>query len=184
MNKNLIDISRFLSLVLRHKPESIGVKLDKNGWILVDELINKVNATKKYYNLTKDLLDEIVRTNDKKRFAYSQDGLKIRASQGHSIDINLNLSVKVPPRYLYHGTSESAINSIKNDGLKKMNRNHVHMNENPIMSEKVGARHGKPKVLRIRALDMNNDGIKFYLSENKVWLTDDINAKYIDFDWK
>ena len=183
MSKDLINLSRFLSLVLRHKPDTVGIDLDENGWVLVDELINKVNLTNRHYCLTREILNEIVRTNDKKRFAFSPDGSKIRASQGHSIDVNLDLVEKQPPFYLYHGTAEKSIDSIKKDGLKKMARNHVHMNEIPSMSESVGSRHGKPRVLRIRALDMYKDGIPFYLSENKVWLTNNVNIKYIDFDW-
>jgi len=187
MKRDLIGLSKFLSLVLRHNPSLIGIKLDDNGWINCDELISKANDYQKsnrYPEMTKDILDEVVRTNDKKRFSYSQDGLKIRASQGHSIDVNLALSPKEPPEYLYHGTAERFIDNIKVDGLKKMARQHVHMNEIPSMSEKVGSRHGTPKVLRIKSREMYLDGENFYLSDNKVWLTDHVGTKYIDFDWK
>ncbi len=186
MKKELIGLSRFLSLVLRHDPAIIGIKLDKNGWVSCDELISKVNKyknEKKSIELTKEILDEVVDTNDKKRFAYSQDKIKIRASQGHSIDVDLKLKPVEPPEYLYHGTAYRFIKSIKEDGLNKMSRQHVHMNEIPSMSEKVGSRHGTAKVLRIRANEMYKNGVNFYLSENKVWLTDNIDTKYIDFDW-
>lgn len=184
MKRNLIGLSKFLSLVLRHNPSLIGIILDSNGWVRCDELISKVNSYKNYPELTKDILDEVVATNEKKRFAYSKDGLMIRASQGHSIEIDLALMPKEPPEYLYHGTAEKYVDNIKKSGLLRMNRQHVHMNDNPSMSEKVGARHGTPKVLRINANEMYLDGENFYLSENNVWLTDYIDPKYIDFDWK
>ena len=185
MKRDLIGLSKFLSLILRHNPSVIGITLDDNGWVNCDELIAKANnSSNKHPKITRSILDEIVATNEKKRFAYNKDGTMIRASQGHSIEVELELEGKEPPEYLYHGTAEKYVYNIKDLGLMRMHRQHVHMNEDPVMSEKVGARHGTPKVLRIRAKEMYLDGENFYLSENNVWLVDFIDPKYIDFDWK
>ena len=178
-------MGKFLALILRHQPETIGLKLDSNGWADVQELIDLSNSYQKaegYTPLTMELLDEIVETNDKKRFEYSEDGWCIRASQGHSINVDLDLDPKDPPEFLYHGTAERFIDAIKVSGLKKMSRNHVHMNVDPKMSLKVGMRHGKPILLKVRAKEMDADGYKFYLSKNNVWLTDEVPVKYIEFN--
>jgi len=185
MKKELVGISKFLSLVLRHKPEVLGIEMDSEGWVDADELIKKYNAHQpsgkfRLQVITKDILDEVVATNDKKRFAYSNDGLRIRASQGHSINIDLNLVPKVPPEYLYHGTADRFISSIFKEGLKKMNRQHVHLSQSVETAIKVGSRHGKPKVLRVRAGGMKKDGFSFFLSDNGVWLVDNVPEKYID----
>lgn len=187
MRKELIGMSKFLSFVLRHRPESIGLQMDENGWVDVNELIDKSNIYQKgsgYEPLTKEILDEIVATNEKKRFSYSDDGWLIRASQGHSVDIDLDLKPKSPPEYLYHGTADRFINLIKKDGLKKMNRNHVHLSSTFETALKVGQRHGNPKVLRIKSKEMDKDGLLLFLSDNDVWLADEVPAKYIEFDWK
>ena len=183
MRKEIIETGKFLALILRHKPETIGIKLDSNGWVDVQELIDKASIyqkTERHIPLTKKILDEIVATNDKKRFEYSEDGWSIRASQGHSIAVALDLDPIDPPEFLYHGTAEKFLDAIKISGIKKMSRNHVHMNANPQMSLKVGMRHGKPVVLKIRAKEMDADGYKFFLSKNNVWLTEEVPIKYID----
>lgn len=186
-DKELVEISKFLSLVLRHNPSVIDLHLDENGWADVSELIDKLSLARQSMgkpSVDKAKLDEVVRTNDKQRFAYSPDGWKIRASQGHSIDVDLNLSPKAPPTFLYHGTTDKNLHSISINGLKKMNRNHVHLSSDITTASKVGQRYGTPKVLRIKALDMVKDGYDFYCSENNVWLTDSVLSKYIEIDWK
>jgi len=182
MRKELIGLSKFISLVLRHRPETIGIQMDNNGWVEVKELVEKSNEHQKSGRnsfLTKEILDEIVATNEKKRFSYSEDGLKIRASQGHSIGVDLALSPKDPPEFLYHGTADRFLDSIKKDGLKRMNRDHVHLSSDLNTVIKVGQRHGKPEVLKINSKEMQKDGFKFYLSENNVWLTESVPSKYI-----
>ncbi|WP_326981576.1 RNA 2'-phosphotransferase [Chryseobacterium sp. MYb264] len=171
-------ISKFLSLVLRHKPEVINLTLDENGWTSVDELLTK-SKRDVHQGLTFEELDEIVETNDKKRFVFNEDKTRIRANQGHSIDIDLALKPQQPPEFLYHGTAESNIDSILEKGIEKRNRQHVHLSQDKETATKVGMRHGKPVILSIKTTEMSEDGILFYLSENNVWLTDFVDAKYI-----
>ena len=177
MEKNLKNTSKFLSLVLRHNPAQIGLQLDENGWESVDELIEKVNA--KGNTLYIDLLNEIVETNDKKRFAFNDDKTKIRASQGHSIEIDLVLKPIEPPDILYHGTATRFVDSILKEGLTKQQRQHVHLSEKLETATAVGARHGKPTILMVNAKQMHEDGFLFYKSENDVWLTDAVPLNYI-----
>jgi putative RNA 2'-phosphotransferase len=177
MNNNLKPISKFLSLVLRHKPEEIGLSLDENGWASVQELMEKMNE--KGISINMELLDAIVETNDKKRFAFNEDKTRIRASQGHSIDVDLNMEPAEPPAFLYHGTGEKNLSLILATGIKKMNRQHVHLSKDKETAVTVGSRHGKPVVLTVRSGQMHTDGIKFYLSANGVWLTEFVDVKYI-----
>lgn len=180
MNENIAKtVSKFLSLVLRHSPEKIGLKLDENGWADVDELILK--CSKKGQKLDTVLLDYVVENNDKKRFAYNEDKTKIRASQGHSISVELNLAETEPLEYLYHGTVGKFMDNIQKEGLKKMSRQHVHLSKDKETATKVGSRRGVPQILTVRSGAMYRDGFKFYLSENNVWLTDEVPAKYIEF---
>ncbi|MFB9077778.1 RNA 2'-phosphotransferase [Flavobacterium procerum] len=180
MNENTAKtVSKFLSLVLRHSPEKIGLKLDENGWADVKELIAKCN--KKGNRMDAELLDYVVENNDKKRFAYNEDKTKIRASQGHSISVELNLAETEPLEYLYHGTVGKFMESIRNEGLKKMSRQHVHLSKDKETATKVGSRRGTPQILTVRSGAMFRDGFKFYLSENNVWLTDEVPSKYIQF---
>ncbi|MCD1115507.1 RNA 2'-phosphotransferase [Chryseobacterium turcicum] len=169
--------SKFLSYVLRHHPELINLNLDENGWANVDELIAK--STNDSQGFTFEELDEIVETNDKKRFIFNEDKTRIRANQGHSIDINLALISQQPPEFLYHGTAQCNIDSILEKGIEKRSRQHVHLSQDKETANKVGMRHGKPIILTINTQKMFEDGIKFYLSENNVWLTDFVDAKYI-----
>ncbi len=175
MNKRLVKTSKFLSLVLRHKPESIGVQLDAEGWVPVDELLDACKRAGK--PLTLEYLHNIVEQNDKKRFVIRKG--KIRANQGHSLQINLNLKAKTPPDILFHGTASKFIPLIRNEGLRKMNRQHVHLSIDIRTARKVGIRHGNPIVLQIDARSMQNYGYEFYLSENHVWLTDTVPWEYI-----
>ncbi len=171
------NISRFLSYVLRHHPEFINLNLDENGWADVNELITK--STKDSQGFTFDELDEMLQTNDKKRFIFNEDKSRIRANQGHSIDINLALNPQRPPEFLYHGTAQNNIESTLKKGIEKRSRQHVHLSEDRETATKVGMRHGKPIILTISTGKMSEDGIEFYLSENEVWLTDFVDAKYI-----
>jgi putative RNA 2'-phosphotransferase len=178
MNTNLIKISKFLSLVLRHAPETIHLDMDKNGWVIIQHLIDNAR-TYKNMPLNKDLIKTIVETNNKQRFIISDDGEKIRANQGHSIPVDLGLESQIPPDILYHGTATRFLGSIMRDGLKPMKRQYVHLSRTEEIAISVGKRHGKPIVLYINAKGMYEDGYKFYLSENKVWLTDTAPLKYI-----
>lgn len=170
-------ISKFLSLVLRHQPEIIRLTLDENGWAKVEELISK--STNFSQSFTFQELEEIVETNDKKRFIFNEDKTKIRANQGHSIDIDLAVKPQQPPEFLYHGTAQSSVDAILENGIEKRSRQHVHLSQDKETATKVGMRHGKPIILTIDTGKMSKDGILFYLSENNVWLTDFVDPKYI-----
>ncbi len=177
--KTTKDISKFLSLVLRHSPQTIELQLDQNGWADINELIRLCNAFNK--NIDDELLNQVVESNDKKRFAFNEDKTKIRASQGHSISVELNIDEIIPMDMLFHGTVEKCLEAIKKEGLQKMSRQHVHLSSDEETAVKVGSRRGKPIILTVNAKEMYDDGFKFYLSENKVWLTDHVPAKYIEF---
>jgi putative RNA 2'-phosphotransferase len=173
-----VRISKFLSLVLRHSPETINLNMDRNGWVSINELIENAN---KYKNmrLTVDLIKTIVKNNDKQRFIISDDGEKIRANQGHSLTVDLELESKTPPDILYHGTASRFLDSILKNGLNSMSRQYVHLSSTEETALTVGKRHGNPIILYINAKKMNEDGYKFYLSENNIWLVDKVPAKYI-----
>lgn len=174
---NEVSKSKFLSLVLRHKPEEIGLVLDQNGWASIDELIALANA--RGTNLSRPQIESIVKNNDKQRFALSEDGTKIRANQGHSIDIALGLAPQIPPERLYHGTATRFLESIREKGLHPASRQHVHLSSDLATAEKVGSRHGRPVVLTVESGQMARDGHLFYLSENGVWLTGNVPPKYL-----
>lgn len=175
----LVKLSKFLSLVLRHKPDEIGIELDSQGWVEVEELLNKIKENGN--EISFEELKYIVDTSDKKRFAFNEDSSKIRANQGHSIDIKLDFKEVIPPDFLYHGTAEKNIESILKTGLNKGNRHHVHLSINKETALKVGSRHGKAIILKIKSKEMYENGIKFYISENNVWLTDFVSKEYIEF---
>lgn len=181
MNKKQLErSSKFLSLVLRHAPETIDIQLDNNGWVPVAQLLQQ--AAQHDHPLTRAELEEIVATSDKKRFAFSDDGLAIRANQGHSVaSIDLALPPATPPAILYHGTATRFIASIKTSGLHAGSRNHVHLSLNQETAINVGERHGKPAILVVRAEAMHQQGHAFYLSANGVWLTAAVPASFIDF---
>ena len=172
------EVSRFLSLVLRHKPETIGIKLDKNGWVKVIDLLDKLQEHGK--GITLDELKSIVDNNDKQRFGFSKDGIHIRANQGHSLNVDLQLKAVRPPSVLYHGTSKRFQKEIETDGLKKMNRDHVHLSEDVDVAINVALRRGKDYIIyKINSWHMDSNGIKFYKSENGVWLTDYVSHLYL-----
>jgi putative RNA 2'-phosphotransferase len=179
MKQNLVRLSKFLSLVLRHKPETIGLFLDSQGWARVDELLTKARAAG--VPLTEELLREVVEQNDKQRFALSDDGTRIRANQGHSINIDLGLEPLTPPQFLYHGTATRFLDLIKHQGLIAGNRQYVHLSLDEQTAVKVGQRHGRPVVLIIQAATMNEEGLKFYRSANGVWLTERVPVEYLVF---
>lgn len=180
MNKNkLIDLSRFLSYVLRHKPEAIGLNMESDGWVRVEELLAKMSVNGK--DITLDVLEIIVQQDDKQRYSFNSDKTLIRANQGHSIEIDLNLEPVDPPKYLYHGTTGRNLESIRKSGLLKQQRHHVHLSENTDTAKRVGARYGKPVILKIFAGDMVRAGHTFYCSDNNVWLTDAVPPEFIEF---
>lgn len=170
-------ISKLLSLVLRHKPEAIGITLDENGWTNVDVLLNKINDSGIFINA--DILSHVVETNAKKRFAFNNTLDKIRANQGHSIEVELGYTAKQPPTILYHGTADRFVPQIQQTGLLKMNRQHVHLSADIETAQRVGQRHGKPMVLEILAEQMFSDKFEFYMSDNGVWLTDHVPVKFL-----
>lgn len=177
MDKDIVQQSKFLSRVLRHQPERIGISLDPNGWVPVDELIEAY--TKHGMILNREMLERIVEQNNKKRFSFSEDGLKIRANQGHSVSVDLNLEAIEPPERLYHGTASHYLPSIRKDGLVKGKRHHVHLSEDPITAHQVGKRHGSPVILQIAAKEMHQDGYVFFRSANGVWLTEFVPVRYM-----
>lgn len=172
-------VSKLLSYVLRHKPEAYQLDMDKNGWVDLNQLINKVNQNGGQLNL--ELIQEVVANNDKQRFKLDLTNHRIRANQGHSININLELQEQTPPECLYHGTSVDTIPKIKATGIKKMNRHLVHLSQDESTAKIVGSRHGRPAVLKVKAQRMHAQGLKFFLSENGVWLTDFVDPDFIDF---
>jgi putative RNA 2'-phosphotransferase len=177
--KDVKSTSKFLSLVLRHQPEKIGLTMDSAGWVSVEELLQKLKKHGK--GISMDFLKEVVDTNDKKRFAFNESFTMIRASQGHSVEVDLEYVATEPPEYLYHGTVGKFIGLIKEGGLKKMNRTHVHLSKDLETATKVGSRRGNPVILSVRAGDMHRAGFEFYLSANNVWLCDAVPPEYIAF---
>ena len=173
-----IKLSKFLSLVLRHKPDEIGLVLDANGWADVAELLRL--AALKGFRVPREQFDRVVRDSDKQRFAVSPDGLRVRANQGHSVNVELDLPPAEPPEFLFHGTATRFLDSIRADGLRPGSRQHVHLSFDPDTAAKVGARHGTPVVLRVHAGRMHAAGFVFTVSVNGVWLTDRVPPEYIE----
>ena len=175
MNK---EISKFLSMVLRHDPSSIGLTLSLNGWADIHELIAKAEIRGKSFSY--DELIEVVRTNDKQRFTISADGQRIRAAQGHSIAVDLALAPIKPPLILFHGTAVANVEAILRDGLRPGLRQQVHLSADQDTARMVGLRHGKPAVLSVAAGQMHLEGFKFFLSDNGVWLIDAVPPQFIE----
>ncbi len=172
------SLSKFLSLILRHNPEAAYIQLDEHGWVEVDQLISGIKKSGKKIN--RDILEEIVRTDNKQRYSFNEDRTLIRANQGHSVPVDVELKEQEPPKILYHGTAERFYNSIKAEGLKPMGRLYVHLSKDIETAINVGKRHGKPIVLKIFSGRMYQDGKVFYLSANGVWLTKKVDIKYIE----
>lgn len=179
MQRELIQSSKFLSFVLRHRPDAIGLVLDAEGWAGVDELIAR--ASEHGEQLTVELIRKVVAQNDKQRFALSADERRIRAVQGHSIEVDLQLVPQIPPAILFHGTATRFLASIREHGLQGRGRQHVHLSPDAETAVRVGSRHGKPVVLEVSAAAMHAAGHQFYLSENGVWLTDAVPVEFIRF---
>lgn len=175
MSKDRLSV--FISLILRHKPEEIGITLDEHGWANVKELIAGINSSGRKIDM--ETLEEIVRTDNKGRYSFNENKTLIRANQGHSIPVDVELKEVAPNDILYHGTATRFLDNIKQQGIKSMSRLYVHLSKDLETATKVGSRHGKCAVLVIDAKKMFNDGIKFYLSENGVWLTKHIDWKYV-----
>lgn len=178
MSDSLTGTSRFISLILRHKPEVIGITLDEHGWADVDDMIAGINQSGKY-KIDRDMLDEIVRTDEKQRYSYNEDHTLIRANQGHSIPVDVELEEVEPPEFLYHGTGEKFTASIDKQGLIPKSRLYVHLSPDEETAVKVGRRHGKPVIYLVRAGNMKRDGYAFYRSVNGVWLTKEVPVKYL-----
>lgn len=175
-NANLTSLSRFISLVLRHKPEAIGITLDEHGWADVNELIAGVNRTQP---LDMETLEEIVRTDEKQRYSFSGDKTLIRANQGHSIPVDVELPQSEPPELLYHGTAERFTAAIEAEGLRPMSRLYVHLSKDAETARKVGSRHGKPVIYEVLAEEMSRCGFEFWLSVNGVWLTRAVPPEFL-----
>lgn len=173
---NINETSKFISLILRHKPEVIGISLDEHGWADVDELIAGISRT---HELDRDILEEIVRTDDKQRYSFNEDKTLIRANQGHSIPVDVELDEVKPLEELWHGTGEKYVLSIDRQGLIPKSRLYVHLSKDEETAVKVGKRHGKPVLYIVKAGKMYRDGYKFYLSKNGVWLTKEVPVKYL-----
>ena len=177
MDKKHKGISKFLSLILRHRPEVIDLKLDENGWANTNELLEKINTNDN--ELDFETLKQIVETNPKQRFIFNSSFDKIRANQGHSIAIELDLQHQNPPLILYHGTAKQFVESIMETGIEKRSRQHVHLSKDKEIANSVGQRHGKPLVITVLAQQMAQNGHLFYLSENGVWLTEHVPPEYL-----
>lgn len=176
--KQTTRFSKFLSLVLRHKPDTIGIELDQAGWVDVKTLLRQAAQHGRHYTL--EQLRQVVVMNDKQRFAFSDDQRSIRASQGHSVDIQLGLEPREPPRFLWHGTCTRALDSIYQQGLTRQSRQHVHLSDDPETARQVGRRHGKLVLFRCAAGQMYQHGHEFYLSDNQVWLTRKVPVEYLE----
>lgn len=178
-SKGLVETSKFLSRILRHQPESIGLTLDEQGWAKVEDLLHC--ASQQGLDLSRSLLEEVVHSSDKQRFAFSLDGQWIRANQGHSIAIDLNLPPLEPPETLYHGTAVQFLDSIRSQGVQSGKRQYVHLSPLESTALQVGQRHGKAIVLSIRAQEMYTQGYRFFCAENGVWLTAAVPPQFIDW---
>ena len=173
----LNETSKYISMILRHKPEVIGITLDEHGWANVDELIDGISRTQSF---DMKILEEIVRTDNKQRYSFNDDKTKIRANQGHSIEVDVELEEKEPPEILWHGTGEKFATSIDNIGLIPKSRLYVHLSKDEETATIVGRRHGKPVLYLVKAREMYKDGFKFFLSKNGVWLTKEVPVRYLE----
>jgi putative RNA 2'-phosphotransferase len=173
----LVRISKYLSKHLRHAPERIGLTLAIGGWVNVDDLLSACAAHQ--FPITRAELEEVVATSDKQRFSFDETKTRIRANQGHSVDVDLELQPQIPPDVLYHGTSEQSVPAILQSGLLKMSRHHVHLSKDVETARKVGMRHGRPVILAIAATAVQQAGFTFYCSDNGVWLVDQVPPQYL-----
>jgi len=180
-NSRLVKVSKYLSRHLRHSPERIGIQLAPGGWVPIRELLAACQKYKFAIQLAE--LKEVVTENDKQRFSFDETGTLIRANQGHSVEIDLQLDPALPPDILYHGTGSRAVESILKQGISKMSRHHVHLSADIQTAQKVGARHGNPAIFTVDCAAMQRDGHTFYCSENNVWLVDLVPPNYLKLGW-
>lgn len=173
----MVKASKYLSKHLRHQPERLGLRLASGGWVSVDELL--AACARHNFPLTREELEEVVARNDKQRFSFDETRRLIRANQGHSVEVNLELEPKEPPTLLYHGTGERSLELILMNGLRKMSRHHVHLSSDVETARRVGARHGRPVVLAVDAAAMQAAGFEFYVSANGVWLVETVPHEYL-----
>ena len=172
----LNDISKYIALILRHKPETIGISLDEHGWADVDELIKGISKT---YEFDMGMLEEIVATDNKQRYSFNEDHTLIRANQGHSVPVDVELEEVEPPETLFHGTGEKYTASIDEQGLIPKSRLYVHLSGDSETAVKVGQRHGKPVVYVVKSGEMHRNGYLFFRSVNGVWLTKEVPVKFL-----
>ncbi len=175
-----VKISKYLSKHLRHDPERIGLTLEPGGWVRVDDLL--AACQRNAMALTREELDYVVENNNKQRFGFDETGEKIRARQGHSVEVDLELTEQMPPEILFHGTGAQFVAPIRKDGLKKMRRQHVHLSSDTETAIAVGRRHGRPVVLTVLAGDLHRAGHTFYQADNGVWLTDSVPPQFLEWD--
>ena len=175
--ERLVRISKYLSKHLRHQPERWGLTLAPGGWVAVDDLL--AACARQRLPLSRAELDQVVAGNNKQRFSFDPTGTKIRANQGHSVEVDLQLEPAIPPDALYHGTGHRAAPIIEREGLQRMNRHHVHLSRDVETARNVGARHGRPVIFVVDAAGMRRDGYTFYCSENGVWLVDEVPPEYL-----
>lgn len=180
--RRLERLSKFISMILRHKPQVIGITLDEHGWADVDELIKGINETGEEVEFSKDTLETIVKTDKKQRYSFSQDKTLIRANQGHSIPVDVELEKKEPPKVLYHGTGVKSVKAIQEQGLLPMERLYVHLSIDVKTATNVGKRHGTPVIFQVNTEQMQKDGYDFFQSVNGVWLTKEVPAKYLELE--
>lgn len=180
MSKSLTELSKFISLILRHKPSAVNIELDEHGWANVQELIAGINQANSNNNIDMEKLEEIVRTDNKQRYSFNEDRTLIRANQGHSIPVDVELEEVEPPEYLWHGTGQKYMESIDNEGLVPKSRLYVHLSGDVETATNVGKRHGKLLMYKVLSKKMVEDGYKFYKSVNGVWLTKKVPAEYLE----
>lgn len=180
--RRLERLSKFISMILRHKPEAIGITLDEHGWANVNELIKGINETGEEVEFSKATLEKIVKTDKKQRYSFSQDKTLIRANQGHSIPVDVELEKKEPPKVLYHGTGSRFVKSIQEQGLLPMERLYVHLSTDVETATNVGKRHSTPVIFKVNAEQMQKDGYDFFQSVNGVWLTKEVPTKYLELN--
>ncbi len=173
----LVKISKYLSKHLRHQPERLGLELAPGGWVAVDDLL--AVCRQHSFPITRDELQEVVERNSKQRFSFDDTGARIRANQGHSVEVDLQLALATPPDVLYHGTGHGTATAIEEDGLLRMNRHHVHLSIDAPTARAVGTRHGRPVIFAVDAAAMGRDGHTFYVSDNGVWLVDEVPPHYL-----
>lgn len=176
-NKQIIRASKFLSKYLRHEPEALGLVLQPGGWVQVDDLL--AACTKHNMRISREQLNTVVAENNKQRFSFDESGVRIRANQGHSTEVDLELQPVEPPPILYHGTAVKNVDSIQRSGLTKHARHHVHLSRDTATAHNVGSRHGKPIIFEVNAAAITSAGYCFYCSENGVWLTDEVPSEFL-----